>query len=745
MEGRTIRQRQENNYNNNNNNNKPSYFELKEKRLQEKKLQQRRQREEQQQKWQERHARQQQYYDMMLDLMHKNDALGVIKGVREASRYQVTLKNQAFLFRLFHFFLPAYSGSVRPELALEILKRIRLLLKNENKFKYLVLPLYYELCKSCGKINTAHLNYHELQGFMDTLVYDIITDFSTTNTRDSSSSKESSSSSTTSTSTSTNHNFQAKNLITVVLESILRSSSPELHSFAPTLYHSILHDNSSSSEQSFLSLNQYQRLLGTCRKKISIRGEGVDMNFYVRILQDFVTELLTSDYVEDPKKKSNPFFVNPGILINVLGFTYPFTENGDKDLNTTYVILQTLLPLFVKKQEQDLVVEEDEEDEEQEPTTRIRFGPIPHEEPFQLDRGMLQHILMAASKRGHQDLALLVWDLNELWGYTPTTGCFESMIHTFAKGRRNDNDVIDCFSEMIRLHGEKDYRPLIRSISYTLRASANRCTRFRVQLFQKRKNQNVHIFNSVLSAYSESGNLHHCLKLLDTLRIYDGVEPNADSYSFVMEALAVHVQNYVNRPKNALHPVQINQRVKWLKLADQLWDEMMMTYEIPINTHVFHQYVRMLTLLHHRNEDTDTNYIQMATDYAVDAYKNQSFDDHIVSEKSWILLVNANILIENYDTALELIRKYLRSEPEKYYTILERHRQQSEKNNEMLRQQQERLLKEKENDLLLSDNNESSGVEDVFDNDDSEELLLSSMKDEENELLLSSTKDEENE
>ena len=313
---------------------------------------------------------------------------------------------------------------------------------------------------------------------------------------------------------------------------------------------------------------------------------------YQRVLQQL------SDSQVPPK--------NAGALTNALSNFFPFTD-GDKTLMAVTAV-------------HDIV---------RRGNTHVR-----------VDRGTLEQILAGASREGNYELGLLTWDLSESLGYAPTESLFESMIQAFSMAYKQDHRVFSCLAGM-EDYGYIPSRALLRSVSRSLRYSINR-----IDNAYRYISQGIHgcrptlcSLNVIMSACAECGDIDRTLSVLfDDFRRY-GIEPNSDSFSFAMEALAVNARSQESDVDN----------VSLLAAAEDLLN-MMSQQSIDVDRHVFREYIRVLI---------NAGALELATASTFDAIRAERFE---VDNKTVVILINSLCCVSHrFDVARELAS--LASEP----------------------------------------------------------------------------------
>lgn len=250
-----------------------------------------------------------------------------------------------------------------------------------------------------------------------------------------------------------------------------------------------------------------------------------------------------------------------------------------------------------------------------------------------IDRGMLEQILAGAARVGNYELGLATWDLIESLGYKPTESLFESMIQAFSMGYKQDHRVFSCLAGM-EDYGYIPSRALIRSVSRSLRYSINRVDnayRFITNQVNGCRPSLVSL-NVIMSACAECGDVERTFSVLfDDFPRYN-IEPNEDSFSFAMEALAV----------NARAQEAAFDKKSLLEAAEDLLD-MMSARNVAVDRHVFHEYIRVLL---------NSGDLETATASTFDVIGTKAFE---VDNKTIVILINSLCVASgSFDLARQL-------------------------------------------------------------------------------------------
>lgn len=243
-----------------------------------------------------------------------------------------------------------------------------------------------------------------------------------------------------------------------------------------------------------------------------------------------------------------------------------------------------------------------------------------------VDMGTLEMIMASAARFGKHELGLLTWDLSECLGYKPTESLFESMIQAFSMAYRQDHRAFACLAEMEQ-HGYVPSRALLRSISRSLKFSTRRVDNAYRILTSRISGcrPTIYSLNVIMSACAEIGDVDRTFSVLyDDFKTYD-IEPNEDSFSFALEALAVSKRSG-------------EQDLNHLATADKLLD-LMEEKELQINHHVFHQYIRVAL---------NSGNVDIATASTLDAINTKGFE---VSDRTIVLLVYIHGARGDFDMA----------------------------------------------------------------------------------------------
>jgi len=180
---------------------------------------------------------------------------------------------------------------------------------------------------------------------------------------------------------------------------------------------------------------------------------------------------------------------------------------------------------------------------------------------YRLDIGIMEQIMMRAGRKKLPDVIMRVWDFVEQYQYRPTESMYESAIHAFFLSYKSDHFGFAVMKEMELQAGYIPSRAFIRTISKCIRSTPARIDNAYYLLTDTRKGKEyitVASMNCILSAYGEAGCIERAFATFDDLLEYE-LEPDHDSFSFLMESLATHVKTCVGSSATTNHPARVGQ------------------------------------------------------------------------------------------------------------------------------------------------------------------------------------------
>lgn len=171
------------------------------------------------------------------------------------------------------------------------------------------------------------------------------------------------------------------------------------------------------------------------------------------------------------------------------------------------------------------------------------------ENAFYLDEGLLEELISVGAQQKVSSFVLLVWDLVELLGYSPTESMYENAVIAFCRFDKQDHHAFAAMSEMEE-KGFKPSRDFIRNVSNILKMSVRRLDHTYYMLTQKtpeETNLSTSILNCLLSACAQEGLLDRSFAVFDQFEKFN-LEPDEDTFAFLMESLT----NEINQMRSIL-------------------------------------------------------------------------------------------------------------------------------------------------------------------------------------------------
>mmetsp|Transcript_20981 Transcript_20981/g.32006 ORF Transcript_20981/g.32006 Transcript_20981/m.32006 type:complete len:704 (+) Transcript_20981:94-2205(+) len=180
-------------------------------------------------------------------------------------------------------------------------------------------------------------------------------------------------------------------------------------------------------------------------------------------------------------------------------------------------------------------------------THLIKAGSVEGERrlTYSLSEGLIEAMMTSASdwkKFRYSNVLLKIWDLMELLGHEPTESMYESAIKAFLLADRQDQHAFAVFTEM----ESKGFTPswfLIKSVSKVIRSSIRRLDHAYYMLTNNTPEGitiSTAILNCILCACAEEGLADRSFAVFEDFENF-GLQPDVNSFSFLMEGLAVQV------------------------------------------------------------------------------------------------------------------------------------------------------------------------------------------------------------
>ena len=143
-----------------------------------------------------------------------------------------------------------------------------------------------------------------------------------------------------------------------------------------------------------------------------------------------------------------------------------------------------------------------------------------------------------ASARLNVEVNLLVWDLVELFGYSPTESMFEDVVMSFAATRQDEN-MYSALADMEK-YGFVPSQALLRYVAVKVSYNENRLDHSQRMLFW-RGNEHVrstHGMNVLLIGYGMKRDLNTAFSVFEDFPKWE-LRPDASTFSFLMESLYI--------------------------------------------------------------------------------------------------------------------------------------------------------------------------------------------------------------
>lgn len=199
---------------------------------------------------------------------------------------------------------------------------------------------------------------------------------------------------------------------------------------------------------------------------------------------------------------------NPEVVMNVLQCYHPFN-----DIDSTYEVLSIIQKLHLGDDDSASATD------------------------YKVDLGTLESISMA-SARLNVEVNLLVWDLVELFGYSPTGSMFEDVIMSFAATKQDEN-MYSALADMEK-HGFVPSQALLRYVAVKVSYNENRLDHSQ-RMLTWRGNEHVrstHGMNVLLIGYGMKRDLNTAFSVFEDFPKWE-LRPDASTFSFLMESLYI--------------------------------------------------------------------------------------------------------------------------------------------------------------------------------------------------------------
>ena len=213
--------------------------------------------------------------------------------------------------------------------------------------------------------------------------------------------------------------------------------------------------------------------------------------------------------------------------------------------------------------------------------------PEKHQQHLYPDRGTLESVAAAAARGHDSDMLLLAWDLGEAAGYEPSDNMYECAIQAFGGVGMQDHKALAVLAEMEEM-GRTPSRFVIRSFARYIKRSQGRLKNAYHLLVNGTQETPLTAagMNCIVAASAMWGDSDGAFSTYRDFQKY-GLEPDANTFAFMMEALATEVSR--QETKVRLSGDQIHRHEM---AADEIME---MAKERKLTSHhLLHQYLRVL-------------------------------------------------------------------------------------------------------------------------------------------------------
>ena len=168
-------------------------------------------------------------------------------------------------------------------------------------------------------------------------------------------------------------------------------------------------------------------------------------------------------------------------------------------------------------------------------------SPMPCNEGYYIDFGTLESISMASARK-NADLVLLVWDLVEQFGYTPTASMYEDVVLSFTATHQDEN-MYAALADMAK-NGFVPSPVLLRFIARKITYEDKRAMHSQKMLTWHRNNhlRSTHGMNSLLIGYGMKRDINNAFLIFEDFEKFN-IQPDANTFTFLMEALYIDAKD----------------------------------------------------------------------------------------------------------------------------------------------------------------------------------------------------------
>jgi len=237
-------------------------------------------------------------------------------------------------------------------------------------------------------------------------------------------------------------------------------------------------------------------------------------------------------------------YPSSSIAIKILQREYPYVDT----MRTTNSIIQSFITLYQlasQPPQQQEEFETEHSNQNHKPMNDVlRADYLTN----RIDLGLMEQLCNAGASRGSTQVVLMLWDLSDLLGYTPTEGMYEAAIMAFLNSsKKQDESALAVFNEMEK-SGYTPSGALIRSMAGCIGISPGRIdnTFYMLTNYGSAERLGLNIstssLNCVIAACSKQGFVDRAFSTFTNFPNYNqqegGIQPNLNTFEFLLEVLA---------------------------------------------------------------------------------------------------------------------------------------------------------------------------------------------------------------
>lgn len=206
------------------------------------------------------------------------------------------------------------------------------------------------------------------------------------------------------------------------------------------------------------------------------------------------------------------------------------------------------------------------------------------------DRGVLQAVAYAGAAAGDPDMVLMAWDLADQAGYSPSAEMYESTVTAFSRAKLQDHNVFAALCEMEEAEIPVS-RALIESVSTQIGFTPGRIKNARFILTNGTEGTAITTasLNVIMAALGGRGDTEGSFETFALFEQY-GIEPNADTYAYMLESLATYRTAEQNKDEEDSSPEDASRH---MTAAREVMKEARNS-GISASGEILHQYLRTL-------------------------------------------------------------------------------------------------------------------------------------------------------